>query len=156
MSHSIMFTNPNKEFIYTGRNGVGACHGVDICPIVNNREPLLSKVIMSPVNSKGNIANCDFQFPISEIDNIIKVLRSIKMQAQMDTDLVLPAITGTLGAVEPAFPETFKKGDRVLVNKDGHEFRGRVFMVEGDEIQVTDQEDYTAPYDISQLSHIED
>ena len=55
-----------------------------------------------------------------------------------------------------AFPETFKTGDRVLVNKEGHEFRGRVFMVEGDEAQVTDQEDYTAAYDISQLSHIED
>lgn len=100
MSYQIKFENPAKEFIYTGRNGVGACHGIDIFPIIDSKVTP-QKVIIAPINSKGNIANCDMQFPVSEIENIITALRSIKMQAQMSGI----QLTGTVGAPEPAFPD---------------------------------------------------
>lgn len=58
-------------FTYCGRNGTFKCKGL----ILDQSKNYLT---FYPVNSKGNIANCNIEFPIAEIDTLVEVLTQIK------------------------------------------------------------------------------
>jgi len=62
--------------IYTGKNGVGKMHGFNALALSDE------KVMIAPINSKGDISRCDMMIPIEEIDNVIVALKTAKEGAK--------------------------------------------------------------------------
>lgn len=66
----IQFSNRKDNTTYTGRNGVGQCFGLDILITQNH-------VVLSPVNSKGQVANCEINIPLEDIMKVAKTLAGV-------------------------------------------------------------------------------
>lgn len=60
-----------KRVSYMGRNGEGKQDG-----IVVDQYP--DTVVLGPVNSKGDVANCWIEIPHADIDKVIAELQRIK------------------------------------------------------------------------------
>ena len=71
----IKFTRPNNTAgnpLFTGKNGCKENTGVDVMACMNRT------VLISAINSKGNIAACDMQIPFEQIDELIAALLEAK------------------------------------------------------------------------------
>lgn len=67
----------NEAYIFTGRNGVGFCCGVEVMPLTYGKEP---KVMLSPITSYGVVGRCDMMIPIEKIPDLIRALRAAKKE----------------------------------------------------------------------------
>ena len=56
----------------TGRNGYFKQSGIDLLVTSND------SIMLSPITSKGTIGRCDMEIPKESIDELIKVLQSLK------------------------------------------------------------------------------
>ena len=68
-------TNPEfkkKDCMFTGRNGMGKCHGVEIMSISSDC------LMISPITSKGAIGRCDITIPVEAIGDVIASLTKVK------------------------------------------------------------------------------
>ncbi len=64
---------------FVGRNGMGKCAGVELLPCTHD----VSKgVIISPLTSKGNVANCSIKIPFESLPQIIENLQTILAETQ--------------------------------------------------------------------------
>lgn len=77
MSYEVMW--PQDHLVYVGRNGVGKCRGLSIEQFDKRAGKFL---IIQPINSKNVTAHCSIEFPISKIEDIIRVLKEIQCLAQ--------------------------------------------------------------------------
>lgn len=91
---TINFTKPDITTTYVGRNGTGKCIGIDITNRIKAKGDLVG-VTISPINSKGNVANCNIDIPFEDIEAFAAALLKIA-----------GVVSFKLGAPEPAFPET--------------------------------------------------
>lgn len=60
--------NFDRATMYTGRNGNGQCCGLDL-------DASASIVTLSPLNSKGMIANCRIEVPTEALPAIVAALQ---------------------------------------------------------------------------------
>lgn len=100
----INFTKPSKNITYVGRNGTGVCTGIYIEDFSSTE---LNRVIIQPINSKGNIANCSIDIPIEDIEAFTAELLKIA-----------GVVTFKLGDPEPAFPVTTMKAGKSLIKPE--------------------------------------
>lgn len=71
--------NPKQNTSYMGRNGIGKQIGIEILPV---GPPAPEQIItLSPVNSKGNIANCSIDIPVADIPEFVEQLHNAYKQA---------------------------------------------------------------------------
>lgn len=77
---NMIITFKNKRVVsYIGRNGFGKQIGLEVLGMSNTKE---AKVSLSPVNSKGDIANCIIDIPVADIPAVIKALRMTQKTMQ--------------------------------------------------------------------------
>jgi hypothetical protein len=76
----LTFKNKNKRVVsFQGRNGAGKQIGIEILPI---GEPNPQQVVtFSPINSKGDVANCMIDLPVADIPEFIAELQNIHTKA---------------------------------------------------------------------------
>lgn len=94
---TINFTKPDITTTYVGRNGTGKCIGIDITNRIKAKGDLVG-VTISPINSKGNVANCNIDIPFEDIEAFAAALLKIA-----------GVVSFKLGDPEPAFPVTQMK-----------------------------------------------
>ena len=72
----MIITFKNKRVVsYQGRNGTGKQIGIEVLPIGT---PNLNQVVtLSPINSKGNVANCMIDIPMADIPEFVKALQHV-------------------------------------------------------------------------------
>ncbi len=72
----IHFNDNNKNLFQSlGRNGYMHCNGLDIWAFRTTERDC---VRLSPINSKDNIGRSFVEFPVNEIDKLIKELKMAK------------------------------------------------------------------------------
>jgi len=59
---------PETETFAEGRNGLLKCFGVELLQSYDNR------ILITPINSKGNVSRCTIQIPESAIPEICNAL----------------------------------------------------------------------------------
>lgn len=58
---------------FTGRNGYMKQSGIDILPLSYSQS-----ILIAPITSKGKVGRCDMEIPKESIDDLIKMLQSLK------------------------------------------------------------------------------
>lgn len=76
MINHVEFKNDPSDPYYKGRNGDGKCRGLEIW---NSTADL---VVIEPINSKGNIANCVITFPKNKLEEVIEALKKLRDQPE--------------------------------------------------------------------------
>lgn len=70
----IMFSSTLRTS-YIGRNGHGKQIGLEVLPIGETTPDQI--ITLSPINSKGNVANCSLDIPRADIPAFIAALQSV-------------------------------------------------------------------------------
>ena len=76
----ILFTAHDITTTFVGRNGTGKCIGLHVANRLNVRGDV-SAVTISPINSKGLVANCSIDIPFDDIESLVVSLREIQKNA---------------------------------------------------------------------------
>lgn len=72
----ITFETDHNDAFFQGRNGTGKCRGVELR---TNPQDLL---IIMPIHSKGDLANCVITVPMTKIDDVITALTKLRDEAK--------------------------------------------------------------------------
>lgn len=72
----------SRQVTYVGRNGLGNQEGLEVeLRAEAVYEPW--RVILEPVNGKGNVANCKLEIPVEDLEAVIKGLQDLQSQYEV-------------------------------------------------------------------------
>ena len=77
----------DEEAVYVGRNGTGRQSGLEV-------ELVGDRVVLEPVNSKGNTANCQIAVPVCNLGDVIAALQQLKAEYERKNRIVGSFVSG--------------------------------------------------------------
>lgn len=86
MANESSYITTTDKLFYLGRNGRGYCRGFSVTEssrdAYSKNNDLIDHILFEPINSKGKVARCYFEFPVRKIPELIGILKDIHARSQ--------------------------------------------------------------------------